>query len=350
MLAAVLNKDLKIELLDNYPMPEINDIKAPLKYKKGMIWISKDDLVLLKTGAASICGTDLHILSGEHDSSPPVVLGHEYVGTVIDKGSAVKNVAVGDFVAVDPNIKCGECQYCAREMSNLCTNVTTLGIFIDGGFAEYNIVPAKQLVKLPYGLPLERAVLFEPLSCVVHGISKIKPESGESALIFGGGPIGCLFTLALKHTGVEVKVCEPNRFRRGFLNNSFGVKVCDSITKLDEDLFDIVIDASGSRDVMQQALNCSRYGGRILLFGQQTPNVSMIIPTIVNQKELQIFGSYIATNKSFPQVLRFLSQSSVPFEKLITRRLPLTNIEEAFKAIKYREEIKILIAPKEVRK
>src|SRR5512140_2214941 len=145
--------------------------------------------VLVRVDACGICGTDIHIVEGTSRSTPPVVLGHEYSGIVEDHGT-VSDVANGAPVAVDPNIACGRCFYCRRGLVHLCENLRALGVDIDGGMAEYCVVPADQLHRLPPGMSAEEGALIEPVSCAVHGIDTAGIQSGDAVVVIGGGTIG----------------------------------------------------------------------------------------------------------------------------------------------------------------
>ena len=123
----------------------------------------------------AICGTDLHILSVPpgHPATPGSILGHEYVATVEQAGSAVNGLETGDRVVIDPNLTCGLCQSCRSGQTNCCENMTTLGIFRNGGLAEFNVAPAKALHKINRDVPVEQAALAEPLTCVLHAFEKV---------------------------------------------------------------------------------------------------------------------------------------------------------------------------------
>src|SRR3989304_1692886 len=123
--------------LAEVPKPDLRDRLVPKKYREELLALTAQEQVVLKVEAASICGSDLHILEGGHPSAPPVVLGHEYVGRGVEGGGAVTHVREGDRVVVDPNIKCGVGPFCRGGRPNLCRDFTTLGIFLDGGLAGY---------------------------------------------------------------------------------------------------------------------------------------------------------------------------------------------------------------------
>lgn len=226
----------------------------------------------------------------------------------------------------------------------MCINITTLGIFCDGGFAERNLAPAKQLYKLPEGISPQRAVFFEPLSCAIHGLEKVQPRPGESVLVFGAGPIGCYFTaLCGSHGASLVAVTEPNESRHSFAEKMGGTIVMPS--ELETDSFDVVIDACGSPHVVPEMIRYARQSGRLLLFGQQNENAQVAInPTLLNQKELQVFGSY-AASYSFEDAIDVLSDPRIPLERLITHRIGLEDITEAFELMRQGRTMEVLITP-----
>jgi 2-desacetyl-2-hydroxyethyl bacteriochlorophyllide A dehydrogenase len=302
--------------------------------------------------AASICGSDLHILEGGHPSAPPVVLGHAYVGRAVEVGSAVTHVREGDRVVVDPNIKCGVCAFCRGGRPNLCRDFTTLGIFLDGGLAEYNLAPGKQLCVVSESVPLERAMFFEPLSCIVHALDRARPAVGERAIIFGGGPIGCLFTIVCRLAGVEqIAVVEPSAYRWPYAEAAGATAVLepgqeqDYVAEHAPDGFELVIDAAGPPAVVPTAMAVAAAGGRILLFGQQTQGArAEIVPQLANEKELTILGSYAAGNVMC-ETVRLLEHPGMMVEKLISHRLPLERALEGFQAMAEGQSLKVMVCP-----
>src|SRR5207302_6067487 len=199
----------------------------------------------------------LHILSVPpgHPATPGSILGHEYVATVAEVGGGVRDLELGDRVVIDPNITCGLCQYCRLGMTNVCENMTTLGIFRHGGLAEFNLAPAKALHKISRDVPPERATLAEPLTCVLHAFEKAALVPGESVAILGAGPIGLLFLMLFKSAGAgKVFVIEPTEFRRQMAERlgadaALNPKTEDcsadvkAITRIG---VDVVVDAAGS--------------------------------------------------------------------------------------------------------
>jgi 2-desacetyl-2-hydroxyethyl bacteriochlorophyllide A dehydrogenase len=365
MRAVIFEGEGKFRIAD-VPQPTLRDVQFPKKYltprgEREFVRFKKEAMVLLKVLMAGICGTDLHILRVPpgHDAIPGVILGHEYVGEVVKVGGHVKSVKVGDLVAVDPNIKCGLCWFCRNDMASLCPNLTTLGIFCDGGFAEYNLAPARQLFVLPEGMKLETAALFEPLSCVMHGWQKLNFKVGDSVLIYGAGPIGCLFVKVAKASGASlVIVSEPDDFRREQVRMAGADVVIDpkrenlsevvkSVTSRGETFgVDITIDACGVPQTIVEGLELTRPGGVISTFGEQdvTRLAHQVSFTKVTQKELRIVGSYVTT-RSFDQTIALLKRRELKFDQLITHKFVLSEFDRGLEVMRGGKAIKVLIHP-----
>ncbi|MCP4396421.1 MAG: alcohol dehydrogenase catalytic domain-containing protein [bacterium] len=315
--------------------------------------IKRNDDVLLKVEAASICGTDMHILHVPPGMPANIgtILGHEYIGEIIELGRDVKNFNVGDRVVLDPNINCGSCYYCSIGHTNMCENVTVLGIFIDGGFAEYNVAPAKALFKISKDVPTEVAIFAEPLACVVNAMHKIQLDVGESALVLGAGPIGLYFTQLLKASGAgKIFVAEISEMRAKCAYESGATRVIDPTKESLEEIVqsetidgvDVSIDAVGV--LIDEALTCTRRGGRILLFGQNSQARQEICQNDITRKDLTVIGNYISQNQ-FPATVKILERGILPLEKLVTHKLPLERIGEGIEAMKKGEAIETIIYP-----
>lgn len=337
MLAAVFSALGTLDLKE-VPVPEI---KSPHD-------------VLLKVTAASICGTDLHVLHVPpgHPGNVGSILGHEYVGEVVSFGGAVKGLEVGDQVVVDPNLTCGGCLYCKNGMSNMCSEMTTLGIFMNGGFAQYNVAPAQALHKISREIPPEMAVFAEPLSCVVNATQKIKIQPGETAVVLGAGPIGLYFTQIFKASGAgKIIVAEISDYRKKYALESGATVV---VSPREQDLgqtvksltgglgADVVVDAVGS--LVKEAIGVCRRGGRILLFGQNANAREQIAQNDITRNELTLMGSFIA-RYTFPPTIKIIESGVLPLEKLITHRLPLSRIHEGFEDMKKGEAIEVVVFP-----
>ncbi|WP_088555121.1 zinc-binding dehydrogenase, partial [Calderihabitans maritimus] len=266
---------------------------------------------------------------------------------------AVSEFSAGDRVVVDPNLTCGSCGYCKTGRPNMCENMTTLGIFVDGGFAEYNVAPAKALHKISKDVPPEIAVFAEPLSCVVNATQKIGLEPGENVVVLGAGPIGLYFTQLLKAAGAgKIIVSEISEFRKKYALESGATRVVDPTT---EDLVEVVRQETGAGvDVAVDAVGCLikdamavvRRGGRILLFGQNQNARAEIAQNDITRNELTVMGSFIA-RYTFPPTIKILESGILPLEKLITHRLSLAEIEKGFEAMRRGDALEVVVIPHE---
>ena len=315
--------------------------------------VARDDDVLLKIDIASVCGTDVQILAVPpgHPANENAILGHEYVGTIIDAGNDVADLREGDRVVVNPNLVCGDCAYCRRSMPNMCENMTTLGIFIDGGFTGYNVAPANALFKISHTVPLEEAIFAEPLACVMNGIRRLNPVSGESALVLGAGPIGLYFVSILGMRGCsEIIVSEPNPERARMAGQCGATEVIDpGVNNVEETVkaitgvgADISIDTVGA--LLSPAMASVRRGGRVLLFGMNSKASAKVYQNTITRNEIEILGSFIA-NDTFPETVSLLESGSLNFSRLVTHKFELKDINAAVDAMRSGEAIKVLVNP-----
>lgn len=336
MLAAVFEGKGKLSFKE-VPVPEI---KRP-------------DEVLLQVEAASICGTDIRILDvpPEHPANKGVILGHEYTGKILRMGEVVTQFKEGDRVVVDPNITCGSCIYCRMGMPHMCENMTTLGIFINGGFARYNVAPAKALHKISSHLLPELAIFAEPLSCVVNATQKLCLHPGESVVVLGAGPIGLLFIQMFKASGAgRIIVSEISEYRSKFARKSGASRLVNPLRENLERIVkketlvraDVVIDAVGT--LLESAMGLVRKGGQILLFGQNYQARAQVVQNDITRNELNVMGSFIA-RFTFPSAIKIIESKVLNLEKLITHKLPLEKIHKGIEAMKKGEAIKVIITP-----
>jgi 2-desacetyl-2-hydroxyethyl bacteriochlorophyllide A dehydrogenase len=319
----------------------------------GVPRIQAGDDVLLAVNRASICGTDIHILSVPpgHPATPGSILGHEYVATVAEVGPDVRDLHPGDRVVVDPNITCGLCEYCRLGLSNMCENMTTLGIFRNGGLSQFNLAPAKALHKIDRNVPPDRATLAEPLSCVLHAFERSALVPGERVAILGAGPIGLLFLMLFKAAGAgSVSVIESVAFRRrvaeqlgadAALDPNAGNAIAEvkAATRIGAD---VVVDAAGM--LLRESLALVRRGGRVILFGMNQHAERPLNQYVITRYEVSIFGSYIQRT-AFPKVVRILETGLLPVEKLITHRMALGDVGTGLEAMRAGEAIKVVVEP-----
>ncbi|HLP18361.1 MAG TPA: zinc-dependent alcohol dehydrogenase family protein [Bacteroidota bacterium] len=313
-----------------------------------------DDEMLIRVDACGICGTDVHIVAGESRSTPPVVLGHEFAGTVVDAGRHADIFAPGTNVAIDPNIPCGTCVYCRRGYVHLCERLRALGVDINGGMSEYCIIPYRQAYALPPGLSIEHAAMIEPISCVVHGIDKAHIEAGESVVILGGGTIGMIMMQLARASGAStIILSEPNSEKR---NNaaSFGADYTVDPSSADlasvvQDLTqigaDCVIECAGRRETAEQALALSRKGGRVVLFGVCPIGETIAMePNRIYSHELTIAGSYV-NPFTFSRAADLIASGRIRMDAFRIDTFSLDDVHEALAAQREGRTMKSMILP-----
>jgi threonine dehydrogenase-like Zn-dependent dehydrogenase len=317
--------------------------------------ITKPDEVLIRVLAAGICGTDIHILATPpgHPATPGKIMGHEYVGEVVEVGEGVRTLQIGDRVVVDPTITCGICRYCQMGSPNLCEEMTTLGIFLDGGWTSYSVAPARALHKISKHVSPEIAVFGEPLSCVINGCEKIKVQPGESVAVLGAGPMGQLFIQVLRAAGAgkiiavdlsEYRLEYAKRSGATMLVNPKRENVEETIRRETEIGCDVVVDCVGS--LFDQALTLVRRGGQILLLGMNQHATPPIRQHDITRYEVSVKGTYIS-RFSFPKVIQILEAGVLRLDQLISHRVGLHEIDIGLEAMRKGEAIKVIVTPHE---
>lgn len=220
--------------------------------------------VLINTAYAGVCGTDHDLYAGRPGSAaavPPIVLGHENSGVVAAIGAEVTNVKVGDRVAVDPNIYCGQCEYCLTQRPELCDHLSAVGVTRDGGLAEQFTAPATVVYALPDNVSLRDAAAIEPVSCAVHGLDLLKLHPYQKALVIGDGFMGQIFAQLLQAYGVH-RVDLAGIFDEKLERNKsqFGVTETYNTTReqIPSEAYDVIIEAVGLPATQAQAISAAK--------------------------------------------------------------------------------------------
>lgn len=325
-----------------------------VKEKRPVPSIKSEDGILVKVLAASICGTDLHILSVPpgYEATPDIILGHEFVGEVIETGPKVKTFKPGDRLICDNNLQCGVCAPCREGNYNVCEHVEAMGVQIDGVFCEYVSIPESSAVKISKDVPLEKAIFAEPLNCVMGGVKKLKVIPGDTVLILGGGPIGMYFAGILKASGAgKVIVSEVSEFRAEYALKSGADRI---INPTEENLYeeimketeglgaDIVIDAVGV--LIEDAIKCVKPAGQVLLFGLNASSSQTICQTDITRKGITIMGSFIGCN-TLRATAKLIESDLVNFDHLVTHRLPLDDFEIGLEAMRSGKAFEVILYP-----
>lgn len=314
--------------------------------------------LVLRNQVCGVCGTDVHIYHGEPgsaDVNPPVVLGHEYSGEVVEVGEGVTGFAVGDHVTVDPNIYCGHCAYCQNGKKQLCPSMEAIGVTRDGGFAQYSLIPASQAFKLEPTVPWEAAAMAEPLACCLHGIDLAGIQVGDKVCVVGGGAIGLLMVQLAKLSGAsQIVLSEPNEKRRQ-VGLQLGANAALDPTRTDaQEAFaqvldggaNVVIECVGNVPAVKSAFQFAGKGATVLLFSVPKVDATFDLPLFdVYKKELTIKGSFVNPD-THARAVALINSGKVDFGPIITHRFPLDQLPEAIAMQMSDASIKVVVEAK----
>ena len=282
-------------------------------------------------------------------STPPVIIGHEFVGRIRAVGSAVRDVEIGARVVADPDPKCGECDPCRAGRPANCVNIVALGVYRDGALAEYVTAPANSVYPISSEVPAELAALVEPLACVVNGTNRAAIRPGESVVVFGAGAIGCLFVAVFRASGAaRIVVVEPS-VDRAPVARAVGADVVvtpDEWVARKAELMprgaDVVVDAVGS--VLPQAIDAAAMGARVIVFGMNGNARPPVHQVEITEKGLTILGSYIS-NFTFPAAIRLVESGQLNLAPMISATIPLDETAAGIARIRSGEVVKVVIKP-----
>ncbi len=311
--------------------------------------------LVLRNQVCGVCGTDVHIYHGEPgsaDVNPPVVLGHEYSGEVVEVGKGVTGFAVGDHVTVDPNIYCGHCAYCQNGKKQLCPSMEAIGVTRDGGFAQYSRIPASQAFKLEPTVPWEAAAMAEPLACCLHGIDLAGIQVGDKVCVVGGGAIGLLMVQLAKLSGAsQIVLSEPNEKRRQ-VGLQLGANAALDPTRPDaQEAFaqvlgggaNVVIECVGNVPAVKSAFQFAGKGATVLLFSVPKVDATFDLPLFdVYKKELTIKGSFVNPD-THARAVALINSGKVDFGPIITHRFTLDQLPEAIAMQMSDASIKVVV-------
>lgn len=315
--------------------------------------IMKNTQVLIKVRAACICGSDLHALMVPPAQviQPGIITGHEFFGEIVQCSKDVAGFATGDLVVVNPAIPCGTCVVCRDGRGDICNEVAHYGQNCDGGFAQYAVVESSQLYKVPDDLNPLIAAQAEPVTCIMGGISKLKPTEKDFVLLYGAGPIGLTFIKILKSLGVaHLAVCAKGRERMK-VAEKFGAElvidpqteqVGEKISQMWGRQPNVIIDAVGTGAVFEEAVSLRCGGGRILLFGYNLKAVSRVFPGQFCEKELTVMGT---RTKDFRAALSILNDERLRLDELVSHKFTLKDIEQGIELIRSRKACKVVLFP-----
>ncbi len=296
---------------------------------------------LVRVAACGLCHTDLHFLHGVPTfKKPPLVLGHEISGTVEAVGDAVSGVAEGDRVIIPPVYNCGHCKMCRLGRGTLCARLTFVGSHIDGGFAESIAVPANVTFPLPEGVPLvEGALISESVSTPYHAlVNRARVKPGETVAIFGCGGIGMAGVQLAAALGAHViaidlfdeKLEAARRFGAAeTLNAGETEDVAKAVRGMTDGGADAALEVIGRPETIRQAFDAVRWGGRAVVVGYTTKDVSLSGARLMF-REIEVKGSLGCPLQDFPAIIDLVARGRVDVAALVTHRYGLDDLEDGF--------------------
>jgi L-iditol 2-dehydrogenase len=295
--------------------------------------------VLVQVAACGICGSDVHGYDGSSGRRiPPLVMGHEAAGTIAAVGSEVIGFTKGDRVTFDSTVYCGMCEFCSKGEVNLCNNRQVIGVSCEefkraGAFAEYVIVPAHIVYRLPDTLSFAEAAMLEAVSVALHAVHVSELDGGETALVIGAGMIGLLLLQAARVAGCSrVFVADIDATRLKLAADlgadetveAAGAGLVQEILRFTEGRgVDVVFEAVGRNETVAGAIDCVRKGGKVTLVGNIVPEVSLPLQKVVS-RQIRLQGS-CASAGEYPEAIELVSAGKIRVGQLITAVAPLSD-------------------------
>jgi threonine dehydrogenase-like Zn-dependent dehydrogenase len=291
----------------------------------------KGEEVLVRVGAAGICGSDLELLRGTRPQAYcryPIIPGHEWAGEVADGG---------DPVVAEGFRSCGECDRCQEGHSNLCTAAyAETGFTHSGGFAEYLCLPARLVHRLPAGTDLGAAALIEPAACVAEGLLQVDVRPGLDVAIVGAGTLGLLAVMLLRQMDPGRLVLVGTNRKRLDLGTQVGAsETVESVERLGSQ-FDLVFEATNRPGGAQTVLDLARRGGTVILEGINGGSQPSVISDSFALKQLRVHGVFGASSKAWRWAIDMFTRHQLPFQRLITHRFRLDDYALAFATVEDR--------------
>ncbi|HQZ13083.1 MAG TPA: zinc-dependent alcohol dehydrogenase family protein [Devosia sp.] len=313
--------------------------------------------VVVRVEACGICGSDRHMFRGEYPTALPVTQGHEFCGIVEDVGAGVTRLKPGDRITGDPNIACGHCAHCRAGRPNLCDSLTAIGVFRDGGFADYVLVPQNQAIELPGDLSPVHGAFSEPLACCLHGLDVARIAPGASVAILGGGVIGLLMVQLARLAGATTIILATRQKPRRDLALELGAThAVDAGRAAATALIagpggivpggvDVVLECAGVPETFAQSIALARRGGAIVPFGVTPKGATIAVePYDILTRELRIEGAWL-NPLTHGRAAALIASGALDLDRLVTRTVPLEDVPTILAASPAFGEIKIVAVP-----
>lgn len=321
----------------------------------------EDGGILVRVIACCICGGDMrNFHTGLRYGVEKQVMGHEISGIVEEAGSRVTRFKAGDKVAIAPDVSCGECYYCKRGLVNLCVNHKMLGTNWPGGFAQYIYLPEVVLSRgfvelVPEGLSFEEAAMAEPASSVVACQEYNNVSLGDTVVIIGDGPIGCLHCEVARARGASTIIMigltrleSVPQFGPDFIINSAAQNPVEEVLKITGGLgADIAICAAPVTSIQQQAVEMVRKRGRVVLFGGVNKNnpITMLNSNMIHYNEISVVGAFSYPSTGLLKAVNLIAEGKISAAKYVTRSVKLDEIADGIAFAEQGKALRVVVKP-----
>lgn len=301
-----------------------------------------DDDVLIRVLRTGVCGTDLHIYDWDDWARKhvpvPVVIGHEFVGEIVETGASVTGLSVGDLVSGEGHVVCGTCRNCRAGRRHMCARTDSVGMTRPGAFAEYLALPAGNVWQHRPGIDLDVAAVFDPFGNAVHTALAF-PVLGEDVLITGAGPIGLMAAAVVRHAGARhVVITDINEYRLDLARKMGVTLAVDSRTgtvaearrQLEmQEGFDVGLEMSGKEVALREMIENMTHGGNIALLGLPSADIRLDLSTVI-LNSLTLKGIYGREMFETWYSMSVLVSQGLDISPAITHRFDAADFEAAF--------------------
>ena len=313
--------------------------------------------VLIRVIAAGICGTDAHIYNwdpwAQGRIKPPLIVGHEFVGEIVEVGSHAGAFTPGEIVSAEGHIACGHCTLCKTGQAHICRDMSIIGVDQDGCFAEFMAMPSSNLWRIPPEVPIEWAAIHDPLGNAFHTVLTAEIP-GRTVMVLGCGPIGLMAIAIARASGAtRVIATETNALRRGLAKTMGAHLVLDpskeDVSRAIADAtsglgVDVACEMSGHPDAIRQALRSVRNGGRVQLLGLPTKEVPVDLAKDVIFKGITVYGVIgRLMYETWRQMSECLKAGLIDISPVITHRVGMEDFEKGIAAITSGEAGKVIL-------
>jgi L-iditol 2-dehydrogenase len=345
-------------------------MKAVVYFDKGKVECRQidtpqcgNDEILVQVGACAVCGSDFKTYNkGNPRMKPPITMGHEFSGTIIEAGSETAGYSPGEKIVMATSVSCGECVYCRQGWSNLCVDLRPMGFYYPGGMAEFVVIPARavkngHVVKVPESLAAEHAALAEPVSCAVNTFESCGIKQGDTVVVEGAGAMGIIHMVVAKEFGAAKVILAQRAGKRLELAEQFNPDVLINTTEQDLNEAvssetgglgaDCAVIAAPAAGPQENSVNLVHKKGTVCLFASLPVGSHMIQMDSrkIHYGELRVIGGSDSTAAHVKRAVEILASDKFPKEKLVSKRLPLDEISQAFQIMELRSALRVVLQP-----